>query len=306
MAFWQRHLSTLDNSANGAETVRQSIQPITGRPSRAIASQVSEPLFRFASIGDVGTGDDRQYAVARAMQQRWQAEPFATVLMAGDNIYDNGEIEKISEVFERPYESLLQTGVKFYAALGNHDVRTRRGDDQVRYEGYNMGGRYYTFRQESVQFFALDTNQDRTFSSHRETPWMAQLGWLERELRRSPALWKVVYGHHPIYASGRHGSNRSLAGDLAPLFERYGVQLYINGHDHHYERTQPLEGTTYITSGNGAKLRPVRGARWTAHAASKLGFTVFAVYPDKITVKAVDTGNAVYDEACLTNAWQVS
>lgn len=87
-----------------------------------------ELLMRFASVGDTGTGTQSQYAVARAMAQHHLSHPYSTVLLAGDNIYNNGEIEKIEAVFERPYQPLLDGGVQFYAALGNHDIRTENGD----------------------------------------------------------------------------------------------------------------------------------------------------------------------------------
>ena len=262
----------------------------------------SNLLFRFVALGDVGTGEAEQYSVAKAMEQRYQTAPFPFALLNGDNIYPEGEIERISESFEQPYAALLQNGVKFRAVLGNHDFSTRQGEDEVAYLGYNMPERYYTFTEKSVQFFALDTNQiylDRRF---KETPWNAQLDWLQKELEGSTAPWKVVFAHHPIYSSGSHGSDRRLKRALSPLFAKYGVQIYTNGHDHNYERTEPIDGTTYITSGNGAKLRPVGRSRWTAHASSQLGFTAFDVYTDRIVIKAIDTDSRSYDEAQIVKS----
>ncbi|MGB5916783.1 MAG: metallophosphoesterase [Phormidesmis sp.] len=279
--------------------------------SRFAEENALENAFsRFAAVGDVGTGQSAQYKVSRAMLSRWCAEPFGNVLLLGDNIYENGEIEKVTSAFERPYADLLEKGVKFNAALGNHDFRTHEGSDQVAYSGYNMPGRYYSFSQQedtprSVQFFALDTNQyyldhhenRNNSSTDEETLWAQQRRWLETELKQSVASWKVVFAHHPIYSSGRHGSDEELASSLTPLFKAYGVQLYINGHDHNYERTQPIDGTTYITSGNGAKLRPTGRESWTAYASSQLGFTAFDVYADRIVIKAIDVDNNIYDES---------
>ncbi len=259
----------------------------------------NDVLLEFAAAGDVGTGKRGQYRVAKAMAQRWQNSPYALALLAGDNIYENGEIEKVNQVFEKPYAELLQNGVRFYAVLGNHDFRSRQGEDEIAYPGYNMASRYYTFTQSSVQFFGLDTNQAYIEGKAGKTLWQAQLQWLETELKRSPARWKVVFAHHPIYSSGAHGSDLNLAKDLSSLFAQYGVQLYINGHDHHYERTESIDGTTYITVGNGAKLRRVGRSGWTAFASSQLGFTTFSVLANDILVRAIDTHSAVYDEALI-------
>lgn len=261
-----------------------------------------EPLFRFIAAGDVGTGERSQYAVAQSMAQRWQAFPFPLALLTGDNIYEWGDIERVKEVFEQPYADLLQRGVTFRAVLGNHDFRANQGEDQIAYPGYNMPSRYYTFTEQTVQFFALDTNQAYIPTRHRASAWDIQRRWLERALKDSRAPWKIVFAHHPIYSSGPHGSDHDLVRTLSPLFAEYGVQIYINGHDHNYERTKSINGTTYITSGNGAKLRRVGRSRWTAHARSQLGFAAFDVHSDRIVVKAIDTNNRVYDEAHIMSA----
>ncbi|MBD2231301.1 metallophosphoesterase [Phormidium tenue] len=257
----------------------------------------NDALLNFMAAGDVGTGEREQHAVAQAMVRRQRMAAAPLVLLTGDNIYEDGEIEKVERVFEQPYAELLRQNIKFYAVLGNHDIRTNNGEDQLRYRGYNMAGRYYTFTQQSVQFFALDTTQ--AIDSDNKSPWRDQLDWFETELRRSQAPWKIVFAHHPVYSSGHHGSQQKLIDDLSPLLAEHGVQLYINGHDHNYERTEPIDGTTYITSGNGAKLRSVDRSDWTAHASSQLGFTTFSVYADRIEVKAIDTDNAVYDEVSI-------
>src|SRR6266705_140231 len=66
---------------------------------------------------------------------------------------------------------------------------------------------YYTFSAGPAQFFALDTNEVSE----------AQLLWLDAELKKSSAKWKLVYGHHPIYSDGRHGDSQVLIEKLLPL-----------------------------------------------------------------------------------------
>ncbi|MCC5635945.1 metallophosphoesterase [Nostoc sp. CHAB 5844] len=262
--------------------------------SIAIAAKPAKKdlLLRFVSVADTGTGTRGQYAVAEAMNSYHKQNPYNLVVLAGDNIYNNGEIEKIGAVFERPYQPLLKKGVKFQACLGNHDIRTANGELQLKYPGFNMQGkRYYTFRRNQVQFFALDTNTN--------TDWKKQLPWLEQELSRSDAPWKVVFGHHPIYASGVYGSNPDLIKAFTPLFQKYGVQLYINGHEHHYERTKSINGTTYLITGGGAGTRPVGRSEWTEHSASSLSFAAYEVYPDRIEVNAIGTDKRIFDQGII-------
>ncbi|MFM2064228.1 MAG: hypothetical protein RLZZ507_3899 [Cyanobacteriota bacterium] len=259
----------------------------------AIAANLNpkDLLFRFVSVADTGTGARGQYAVARAMNFYHQKNPYNLVILGGDNIYNNGEIEKIGAVFERPYQPLLKKDVKFQACLGNHDIRTDNGVPQVNYQGFNMKGRYYTFIRENVQFFALDTNGN--------ADWKNQLIWLEKELSLSKAAWKVVFGHHPIYASGAYGSNANFIKTFTPLFQKYGVQLYINGHEHHYERTRSINGTTYLICGAGAGNRPVGRSAWTEYSTSNLSFAAYDVYADRIEVSGIGTDNRVFDKGLI-------
>ncbi|MEL6492661.1 MAG: metallophosphoesterase [Cyanobacteria bacterium J06621_3] len=291
-------LGSLVTAVGGRSLYRRGIISALGS-AQDLTFQQDETVLRFAAIGDVGTGHRGQYAVARAMNRHWRRSPFPLTLMTGDNIYSAGEIEKVNKVFERPYANLLQNNVKFRAVLGNHDFQTNRGIDQIAYSGYNMPARYYTFSQQPVQFFALDTNLAKIQNQPGEALWQEQLEWLRKELEQSSARWKVVFGHHQVYSSGRYSSDIQLVRELSPIFSEYGVQLYINGHEHHYERTNPINGTTYVTSGNGAKLRPVGSSGWTAHASSQLGFTTFSVYSDRMVISAVDTSNRIYDEGVL-------
>ncbi|RUT04235.1 acid phosphatase [Dulcicalothrix desertica PCC 7102] len=248
-------------------------------------------LYQFVSVADTGTGDNGQYAVAKAMTNYHTQNPYDLVVLAGDNIYTNGEIEKINAVFERPYAELLKKGVKFQAALGNHDIRTANGDLQLKYAAFNYGGRYYTYNRGPVQFFVLDTNGNADFQT--------QLSWLDTELSKSKAPWKIVYGHHPIYASGVYGSNPAFIKAFTPIFTKHNVQLYINGHEHHYERTIPINGTTYLICGGGAGTRPVGKNEWTAYSAEKLSFAAYKVYADKIEVSGIGTDNQIFDKGII-------
>src|SRR6185436_1296880 len=77
--------------------------------------------FRFAVIGDSGTGARHQYEVGRQLASSLKTFRFETVVMMGDNIYGRDTPKDYQQKFELPYKALLDAGVKFYASLGNHD-----------------------------------------------------------------------------------------------------------------------------------------------------------------------------------------
>jgi 3',5'-cyclic AMP phosphodiesterase CpdA len=198
--------------------------------------------LKFAAIGDNGTGDKAQYELAAQMTASHNTVPFDTVIMLGDNLYGSQKPRDFVDKFERPYKPLLDAGVRFYAALGNHDSQSNRF-----YRPWNMNGeRYYAFSKKNVKFFALDSDYVDP----------KQLQWVDNELKGARDDWKIVYFHHPLYSSGgRHGSEVDLRVTLEPLFVKYGVNVVYSGHDHIYERIRPQKGITYFVNGSSGQLR---------------------------------------------------
>jgi hypothetical protein len=228
------------------------------QPAAAARTQVTPPRekdsVRFAVIGDTGTGTSSQYQIGEQMAAARQMFPFEFVIMLGDNIYGSERPQDFISKFERPYKTLLDAKVPFYAALGNHDDPTQRY-----YKPFNMGGeRYYTFAKGNARFFVLDSNyMDQ-----------AQLKWLEDGLSNSNDRWKVAYFHHPLYSSGeKHGSEVDLRTQVEPLFMKYGVDIVFAGHEHFYERIKPQNGIYYFIEGGSAKLRKGDIARGPLTAA---------------------------------------
>jgi hypothetical protein len=197
---------------------------------------------RFDVIGDMGTGDAPQYEVAQRMLEFHQKFPFTFVIMVGDNIYGGKSPADLQKKFEVPYKPLLDAGVQFYAALGNHDDTNERF-----YKYFNMNGQqYYSFKKGNVHFFALD-------SDYLDPK---QLAWLEKELANAGTDWKICFFHHPLYSSGAfHGSSTELRTVLEPIFLKYGVQVVFAGHEHVYERVKPQKGIYYFTEGASGELR---------------------------------------------------
>jgi 3',5'-cyclic AMP phosphodiesterase CpdA len=199
---------------------------------------------RFAIIGDSGTGGSAQEKVAQQLIAFHKVFPFELALMMGDNLYGGEEAADFVDKFERPYKPLLDAGVKFHAALGNHDDPSQRF-----YKPFNMNGeRFYTFKapKGSIRFYALDSNY-----MEKE-----QLEWLKKELPASDSDWKIAFFHHPLYSSGeKHGADVPLRETLEPLFVEHGISVVFTGHEHFYERLKPQKGITYFISGSSAKLR---------------------------------------------------
>jgi predicted MPP superfamily phosphohydrolase len=218
----------------------------TSKSSATSSLKLSLPLkdgsLRFAVIGDTGSGSSKQSQLGELMFQYRSIFPYEFVLMMGDNLYGSETPKDFEKKFSDPYKKILDSKVKFYATLGNHDLAL-----QVNYANFNMNGKeYYRIKKGSVAFYSLNSN----YMDQK------QVKWLEDELAKDTSDWKVCFFHHPPYSSAKkHGSDDQLREVVEPIFIKYGVNVVLTGHDHVYERIKPQKGIYYFVSGAGGKLR---------------------------------------------------
>jgi predicted phosphodiesterase len=247
--------------------------------------------FRFAVLGDTGTGKKPQYEVAARLVEYRKVVPFNHVLLLGDNMYGGESAGDFKRKFEAPYKALLDAGVKFYAVLGNHDEAVQRS-----YKLFNMGGeRHFTFKpRDGIRIFGLDSN-------YMDKP---QLEWIEKELAASGSDWKIMMLHHPLYSSGgKHGSDIALRAVLEPMFVKHGVSVVLAGHDHFYERIKPQNGILHFVIGGSAKLRRgnVRRSDITAKAYdSDNSFVLMEIDGDTLHFQAINRKGETIDSGSFS------
>jgi len=266
----------------------------TGPQVDAIAS------FRFAAYGDSRTDDAARRRVRAAVADRSPA--FS--IDSGDLVED-GQIQSQWDAWFAAMEPLLAT-TPLMPTLGNHEASSPlyfRQFAMPRHEPSTPGYEdqaYYAFDYGNTHFIALS-------SEHAGGAGSAQYAWLEADLQAAaidPAIrWTVVYFHRPPYSSGVHGSDLAVRAAWGALFETYGVDLVISGHDHHYERTTPQGSVVYVVSGGaGAPLRAVGSSAFTALARSTFHFVEIDVTAYELAIEARDADGNVFDAVTLTNA----
>jgi 3',5'-cyclic AMP phosphodiesterase CpdA len=275
-----KRLGALALVVAGAWVIGAQQLPLPNRPAS----------LKFAAIGDNGTGDSLEYDIGRQMAAYHGRFPFELVIMLGDNLYGRQTPEDFVNKFETPFRPLLDAGVRFYAALGNHDNQS----EELRYPAFNMGGaRYYTYVKRNVRFFVID--------SDLLDP--QQLAWIQKALTNSMDDWKICYFHHPLYSDGKtHGSQVELRVTLEPLFIAHGVNVVFSGHDHIYERLKPQKGITYFVSGAGGQLRKgdVRRSEMTAAAFDQdCSFMLIEVAGDDLYFQAISRSGATVDSGTV-------
>ncbi|MGI8768012.1 MAG: purple acid phosphatase family protein, partial [Propionibacteriaceae bacterium] len=147
---------------------------------------------------------------------------------------------------------------------GNHE--NELGNGPIGYQAYQTyfslpqaagqtdvtDGLWYAFTVGSVRFLSLANDdvcyQDGGNSYVRGYSDGAQKAWLERELRRTrkdnTIDWIVVCMHQVAMSTANNfnGADLGVRQEWLPLFDKYGVDLVVMGHEHHYERTLPVRG----------------------------------------------------------------
>jgi acid phosphatase len=126
----------------------------------------------------------------------------------------------------------------------------------------------------------------------------AQLAWLDAELARSQAPWKLVFGHHTIYSGGSaHGATPELMEQVKPILERRRVQAYFNGHDHDLQHIK-VGSVNYICTGAGSEVRPTSSIPGTKFCLARSGFAAVRLEGDALHLEFRDfEGARVYAAA---------
>jgi hypothetical protein len=225
------------------------------------AAALVAPGANLVAAGDVASCRSRgDEATARLV-----ARLPGTVAVLGDSVYETGSDDEYRRCYAPSWGRFKG---RTRPAVGNHEYGTPGAAGYFRYFGRAAGDPrrgYYAYRLGSWQVVVLNTNCARAGGCGAGSQ---QERWLRSVLAASQAACTVAYGHHPRLSSGFHGPDRSVQ-PLWRALQDARVEVYLAGHDHHYERFAPSRGLRQFVVGTGGRstypvLRRVVGssARW--------------------------------------------
>jgi predicted phosphodiesterase len=182
--------------------------------------------FNFASVGDWGCTSNTNNTVNNIVGKNPEL-----VLALGDYSYNTTSDDCWFKIV-KPIED------KMKIEIGNHD---HRGIGQLyRYmNDFRLTEQYYSFDYRNIHFLALSTEIPFNVNS-------AQYRFVDNDLSKAssdPNIdWIVVYFHRQMYTiPSTHSAIALLRSTYHPLFEQYGVDLVLQGHNHNYQRTYPIK-----------------------------------------------------------------
>jgi hypothetical protein len=277
---------------------------------------------RFVVVGDSGAGIPFRTLIGKQLDKLLKTTPFQSILLVGDNVYgsakggihkEDGDPKLFHDRISRGFSKFIKKGISCFPILGNHDVRYGKEMEQLAF--WNVP-RHYQFSRGNVDFFALDTTvmlpgydscyKERKDFAHQET--QKQIEWLDEQLGKSNAKYKVVMGHYPMYCSGKY-INRGINAELIrailqPLLVKHQVDAYLCGHEHYYERSKPIYGVTHFLTGSSSKiahdveyLKTPPYPRATAQVVHQ--FMLFEETPKGLAFKTIDSNGKVIDSSIL-------
>ena len=235
----------------------------------------------FIAFGDSGSGTRAQHRLAELMIDDSAANRWDLALHTGDVVYPKGTYALLHQRFFDIYAPWLRRRPAFMS-FGNHEDYALKGKPYfdlfvLPENGANPAfpahrERYYSFDYGPVHFIALDTQPN--------PGWQQQVDWLVRDLESTSQPWRIAFFHRPAFGSNAFSSAPDIQPALRPVFERFGVQLVLQGHEHDYARGAPWrEGAAshqaviyIVTGGGGAGLNDPRPGPWLADWASAFHF----------------------------------
>ena len=267
--------------------------------------------FSFIYLGDAQT--DLYSMWSKVIRQAFTQMPDTRLILhAGDLVNRDDHDEEWGEWFAAG--SFIFGMVPNMPSPGNHDYG--RGEHEHRLSPFwrpqftlpengpeGLEETCYFTDVQGTRFISLDA-----YMAEESDVFLArQQRWMDSVLRNNPNRWTCVLFHHPIYSPKTSRDNKRMRETFKPLFDRYNVDLVLQGHDHTYARGMaaiPMpekgrkSGTMYVVSVAGPKMADsgVDKKYWMDKAATHTQlFHVATVDGNRLQFRTYTSAGVLFD-----------
>jgi hypothetical protein len=287
-------------------------------PKDAPALAELEDHFTFLIASDLGrNGYYDQKPVAEMMGEVAGITDVEFIAVPGDihhflgvtSVHDPLWLTNFEWVYGHP-----ELMIPWHPVLGNHEYL---GDTKAVLDygtvsrRWEMPGRYYSITEEvsdETEALLLFVDTPTMIDKYREDPGNypdagrdplgAQMDWIDTALGGSDATWKVVIGHHPVYAGTDKDTceRTDLQQRLRPLLDAHSVDVAVSGHIHNFQHIRvPGSGVDYIVNTSASLTRNVIPFEGALFGSPDPGFTLCTVKETELIITFVnDKGKIIY------------
>jgi 3',5'-cyclic AMP phosphodiesterase CpdA len=281
--------------------------------------EISGSAVNFIVANDLGrNGYYEQKPIARLMGYVAENIDLEMIAAAGDVHHFEGVASVDDPLWMTNYELIYshpELMIEWNAICGNHEYRgnTQAVLDYTQVSRrWNAPARYYTKaiatgNDTACLLIFIDTtplmdkyrNNHITYPDAGKQDAAVQLQWIDSVLTCSAEKWKIVIGHHPVYAeTEKEETERAdLQAHLSPLLERHGVDMYFCGHIHNFQHIRPESSRVhYIVNSSGSLSRPAKAMSGSLFCSGDAGFTICSVDDDSLRFFFINTkGETIYN-----------
>ena len=280
-----------------------------------------ENHFTFLIAADLGrNGYYDQKPVAEMMGEVAAIADPKFIAALGDVHHFQGVRSVQDPLWETNFEWIYkhpELMIPWHPVLGNHEYR---GDTQSVLDystisrRWEMPARYYAMTwsvSEKVEVLLLFIDTAPLIDKYREDSvdfgdagkqsLEQQLAWINTSLGVSRAKWKIIMGHHPIYAGTTKSKSerQDLQVRLQPLLDKYAVDVSVGGHIHNFQHIRvPGSGVDYFVNTSASQTRQVVHFEGALFGSPDSGFALCTVKEDELIITFVNkVGEIIYQYA---------
>ncbi len=269
-------------------------------------AQTAAP-FRFVVAGD-SRGDPGTFA---ELEQKIQAEAPDFEIFTGDAVMTGANQTDWDAFFEAttgsfPVEDALAR-IPFMTVNGNHENLALNYFAQFAFPETH-GEEYFSFDYANAHFVMLNDTVADSATIAKEADFMkADLDKVDR----SKTPWVFAVHHKPLYTCSNHDPDATEVATFGAVYDQYNVDFVLNGHNHCYERSEPIRagaavamgsGSIYVTAGGaGAPLYSTGSDCPLEHVTeSTRGYVVIDIDGTKLDYRAVRLDGTEIEKLSLT------
>ncbi|UPZ35109.1 metallophosphoesterase family protein [Sphingobacterium sp. PCS056] len=258
--------------------------------------------FSFIYLGDAQ--NDLRSKWSRSIRKAFQQEPNARFIVhAGDLINRSNNDSEWGEWHEGA--GFIHQMIPAVPTPGNHEYRRDSLGQLVLDPHWKMQFHLPKNGPADMQdaVYYLDYQDVRMISLNSQLIMLDSIAaqkqeqWLADVLASSKAKWNIVVMHHPVYSTAKNRDNTILRERFRPIFEKYGVDLVLQGHDHTYARgTAGQVRPVYLLSVAGPKMYGSDSERWmeVSGAQTQL-YQVIRVTDEKLYFSSYKLNGQLFD-----------